>query len=346
MQAAGKFKGASVAKVTFIQDRWFHKQNHGSSIIHCICRLSVEEEDLIPGGRFTCRRDHILKRSVPPLFKLSEILRNMNFFCSYIKQICKMYANVPLATIESSLNSVYLDTRATSPDAANSSSQNIHEHVAAPNVARQSSSSPDKPGPVVDDKPVSLPAPSSHSVSPDASIAREAHSSAAAASNIHSEDTRGASRSAPAAVPPEPSQPAISKPPSQQPLHASHLISDRDSFSAPPPPGSISELPDGTKVDLSEIERRLEGAAPILARAVVYHLPGQTYFVSMLSLRTQAWQSVPSDSGAAVTGALPHHLLHEDVVAAISARGSSAMTTMEAKNDKCDAFASFSAPHR
>jgi hypothetical protein len=100
--------------------------------------------------------------------------------------------------------------------------------------------------------------------------------------------------------------------------------------SAPEPPGTMCELPDGTKIDLCAVERRLEDAAPILARAMVYHLPGQTFFVSLLALRTQ---SAPSNVGAPQSPALPHHLLHEDVIAAISARGSSAMTTMEAKSD-------------
>jgi hypothetical protein len=100
------------------------------------------------------------------------------------------------------------------------------------------------------------------------------------------------------------------------------------------PPGSLCELPDGTKVDISKVERVLENAAPILSRAFVYHLPGHTFFVSLLSLRTQPWQSVPPNVGVYSGTTLPHHLLHEDVVAAISARGSSAMTTMEAKSDK------------
>ena len=99
---------------------------------------------------------------------------------------------------------------------------------------------------------------------------------------------------------------------------------------APAPPGTMCELPDGTKIDLCAVERRLEDAAPILVRAMVYHLPGQTFFVSLLALRTQ---SAPSNVGAPQSPALPHHLLHEDVIAAITARGSSAMTTMEAKSD-------------
>jgi hypothetical protein len=125
------------------------------------------------------------------------------------------------------------------------------------------------------------------------------------------------------------------------PAPLSHAAADISS-PVPLPPGTLCELPDGTQVDLSAVERRLEHAAPILFRAMVYHLPGQTYFVSLLALRTQPWQSVPPNVGGPHTATLPHHLLHEDVVSAIAARGSSAMTTMEAKSDKCAAAAAVS----
>jgi hypothetical protein len=79
------------------------------------------------------------------------------------------------------------------------------------------------------------------------------------------------------------------------------------------------------------VESRLEAATPILKRAVVHHLPGHSYFVSLLALLTK-----PTSSNSSISNAtpLPHHLLHDDVVAAISVRGSSAMTAMEAKSDK------------
>ena len=127
----------------------------------------------------------------------------------------------------------------------------------------------------------------------------------------------------------------VSPPPvPPRPLHISHTEADGRASRDNSPPGTLCELPDGTQVDVSKVERILESAAPILSRAFVYHLPGHTFFVSLLSLRTQPWQSVPPNVGVYSGTTLPHHLLHEDVVAAISARGSSAMTTMEAKSDK------------
>jgi hypothetical protein len=131
----------------------------------------------------------------------------------------------------------------------------------------------------------------------------------------------------------EPASPAsgsnVSPPPvPPRPFHMPHAEADHS------PPGTLCELPDGSKVDISKVEHILENAAPILSRAFVYHLPGHTFFVSLLSLRTQPWQSVPPNVGVSGGATLPHHLLHEDVVTAIAARGSSAMTTMEAKSDK------------
>ena len=96
---------------------------------------------------------------------------------------------------------------------------------------------------------------------------------------------------------------------------------------APAPQAILYELPDGSKVDVSVLERSLAANAPILSRAVIHHIPGQNFFVSLLALRTQVDSAIGSNSSAAI-------LLHDDVVAAIAARGSSATSTMEAKSDK------------
>jgi len=96
---------------------------------------------------------------------------------------------------------------------------------------------------------------------------------------------------------------------------------------APAPQAILYELPDGSKVDVSVLERSLAANAPILSRAVIHHIPGQNFFVSLLALRTQVDSAIGSNSSAAI-------LLHDDVIAAIAARGSSATSTMEAKSDK------------
>jgi hypothetical protein len=93
------------------------------------------------------------------------------------------------------------------------------------------------------------------------------------------------------------------------------------------PQAILYELPDGSKVDVSVLERSLAANVPILSRAVIHHIPGQNFFVSLLALRTQVDSAIGSNSSAAI-------LLHDDVVAAIAARGSSATSTMEAKSDK------------
>ncbi len=212
-------------------------------------------------------------------------------------------------------------------EATGSVTNQPHDDIAPTITARQVSTASDAPN--SGGSHASVTGASGQGSAPDQTVSKEESSSVAAAT-----PDSGKANVASASAQEQMVESGVGKSPAQQPLQASHLISDRDSFSAPPPPGSMCQLPDGTTVDLSDVERRLEAAAPILARAVVYHLPGQTYFVSMLSLKTQAWQNVQSSGGAVAAGALPHHLLHEDVVAAISARGSSAMTTMEAKNDK------------
>ena len=212
-----------------------------------------------------------------------------------------MYANLPPEAVESSIKSLYLapDASASKPEETKSVVLHLREDVGSSHQTRA---------------PVDAALPAPHDSQPPACTTSQPPAvEHAGGGTAH-----------------VPSEAAVTKPPAQQPLHSSHLISDRDSFSAPLPSASICELPDGTKVDLSDVERRLEAAAPILARAVVYHMPGHTYFVSMLALRTQSWQSVPSNAGMQ-----PHLLLHEDVVAVIAARGSPATTTMEAKNDKC-----------
>ena len=90
---------------------------------------------------------------------------------------------------------------------------------------------------------------------------------------------------------------------------------------------SLYQLPDGSKVDVSVLERSLVANAPIVSRAVIHHIPGQNFFACLLALRTQVDPAVGSSPSAAMQ-------LHADVIAAIAARGSSATSTKEAKSDK------------
>ena len=96
---------------------------------------------------------------------------------------------------------------------------------------------------------------------------------------------------------------------------------------APHNQSTCYELQDGSRIDVAAIERSLVSNAPILSRAIVHYVPGHNYLVSLLALRTQVDTIVGGSSSAAIT-------LHDDVIAAIAARGSSATSTMEAKSDK------------
>ena len=230
-----------------------------------------------------------------------------------------MYAGVPRTQVESSLDSIYLaaDARVTKSEAlapadqhAASTSAAVATSAAAPAVA----SSADAPA-VASSADARAPIESKNVVAEIESARQPIADSAPSAQHVNS------------CPPPQTLQGSRSD--AETTSSSSSALS-----STLAPPGTLCVLPDGTAIDLSDVERRLEAASPILSRAVVYHLPGQTYFVCMLALRTQAWQSVPPNVGLSVAGGLSHHLLHEDVVAAIAARGSSAMTTMEAKNDK------------
>jgi hypothetical protein len=239
-----------------------------------------------------------------------------------------MYAQTSLEEVASSLDSLY-HTKSTPSHAAALSVEN-ESTLLPPSTEPAQSPFPTVSSVSVSPAPATAVALSGTRESPTG--ARDAPSGAqdaSSATNFTPVDSRSVVQSSaePAAVG---ADAATSPAPSS--LAAAGMSSP-----APLSPGTLCELPDGTQIDLSAVERRLEHAAPILFRAMVYHLPGQTYFVSLLALRTQPWQSVPPNVGGPHAATLPHHLLHEDVVSAIAARGSSAMTTMEAKSDKCAA---------
>lgn len=230
----------------------------------------------------------------------------MTLLCRFIRQVCKMYApQVSVEEVASSLNSIYSTTQLPdSPAPASAAASHFSTPPARPNESIEPSSH-------VSAAPLDArltAAASQPAVSPAFSVSEPA--SPASSSNV-----------SPPPVPP-------------RPRHILHAEVDSGISHDHSPPGTLCELPDGTKVDISKVERILENAAPILSRAFIYHLPGHTFFVSLLSLRTQPWQSVPPNVGVSGGATLPNHLLHEDVVTAIAARGSSAMTTMEAKSDK------------
>ena len=227
-----------------------------------------------------------------------------------MKQIGKMYAQVPPEEVATSLDTVF-----------SVSDNRVTAAAAVPPVDSQSTYPPNNaianPASQLHAVDASICVSPAHAVSPAPLQARDDPANFESAVMPALKESKVASPIVGTGDAVEPPSPAAADPPP-----------------ALAPPGATCELPDGTRIDLAAVEQRLVDASPILLRAVVYHLPGQTFFVSLLSLRTQSWQSVPPNIGGAHAATLPHHLLHEDVVTAIAARGSSAMTTMEAKSDK------------